>query len=170
VTDKRRVGPDFAAQLAALWSTTFEQAYRDEHSAENIRAYCAANYTVDAARAALTDPSTVCKVAFDQDAAVGFFVLKHQECPVPLAGGSSELKQIYILASEYGSGLGRSLFADAVSCVRNAGRSWIWLSVSDRNRRAQAFYRKLAFEPLGPGPVFEVGSDRLTSTMMARKV
>jgi hypothetical protein len=51
-----------------------------------------------------------------------------------------------------------------------AGGSWIWQSVSDRNRRAQSFYRKLAFEPLGAGPVLDVGSDRLTSTIMARAI
>lgn len=171
MTEIRRVGPDFAPRLEALWTTTFEQAYREEHSAEDIRAYCAANYTVDTAEAALADPNAVCKVAFEDDgAAVGYYLLKHHDCPAPLAGGSSELKQIYILARAYGSGVGRSLFDDAVDCVRDAGRSWMWLSVSDRNLRAQAFYRKLAFERLGPGPVFDVGTDRLTSTMMAREV
>lgn len=167
----RRVGPDFAPQLAALWATTFEQAYREEHSADDIRAYCAANFTVEAANAALSDPDTVCKMAFGHNGAeVGYYLLKHHECPVPLAGGSSELKQIYILAREYGTGVGRSLFDDAVRCVRDGGRSWIWLGVSDRNLRAQAFYRKLSFDPLGSGPVFDVGTDRLTSTLMARKV
>ena len=170
MSEIRRVGPDYAETLAVLCATTFAEAYREEHSAEDIRAYCAANYTADAAAAALADPDTVCKVAFGKDgAAVGYYLLKHHDCPVALAGGSSELKQIYILAREFGSGVGRSLFDDAVDCVRDAGRRWIWLSVSDRNHRAQAFYRKLAFEPVGAGPVLEVGSDRLTSTMMARE-
>ena len=97
-------------------------------------------------------------------------LVKHNECPVPLNGGASELKQIYVLASEYGSGVGKLLFNDALQCMQDAGATWIWLSVSDLNQRAQSFYRKLAFKPLGIGPVFEVGSDRLTSTIMGRKV
>lgn len=166
----RRVDPSFAPDLAELWSTTFEEAYKDEHSAENIRAYCAANYTVDAAEAVLSDPRVFCRVAFRDRTALGFHLVKHHDCPAPLAGGSSELKQLYIRAGEYGSGVGRRLMDDAMGCVRNAGRSWIWLSVSDRNHRARSFYRKLAFKPLGKGPVFEVGTERLTSTIMAREV
>ena len=98
MTEICQVGPEYAPRLAALWTTTFEQAYHEEHSAEDIRAYCTANYTVDAARDALADADVVCKVAFGNEGeAVGYYLLKHHECPVPLAGGSSELKQIYIL-------------------------------------------------------------------------
>lgn len=166
----RPVDVGFSRDLVGLWKKTFEEAYAEDHSAENIRSYCAANYTVDAAQAALTDPKVVCNVAFKGRTPAGFYLVRHHECPVKLGGASSELKQIYILAGEYGSGVGRALMDDAMECVRNADRSWIWLSVSDLNRRAQAFYRKLDFEPLGTGPVFNVGSDRLTSTILAREV
>lgn len=168
--DLRKVEKSFSHDLAELWTVTYEEAYKEEHTAENIHAYCAENYTVDAAMDALTNPDIVCKVAFDNHAPVGFYLIKHSECPVPLDGGSSELKQIYILADQYGSGVGKLLFDDALCCVQEAGRSWIWLSVSDRNLRAQSFYRKLGFSSLGEGPVFEIGSDRLTSTIMAREI
>lgn len=170
MVELRRVDAGFANGLVQLWATTFEQAYDTVHSAENIRAYCATNYTIEAAETHLSDPEVVCTVAFRDRAALGFYLLKHHDAPVPLGGGESELKQIYILAHEYGSGMGDWLLDDAIQCIRNAGRSWIWLSVSDRNVRAQSFYRKRAFEPLGAGPVFEVGSDRLTSTVMGRRV
>ena len=166
----RRVDGGFAQQLVALWARTFEDAYKGVHSDENIRAYCQANYTVEAAETLLSDPRIICAVAFSDRSALGFHLVKHHACPLPLAKDSSELKQIYLLAGAYGSGVGRALFEDAVQCVRDAGRSCVWLSVSDRNRRAQSFYRKLAFKPLAAGPVFEVGSDRLTSTIMAREI
>lgn len=166
----RRVDVGFAHHLVGLWTTTFEVAYKAVHSEENIRAYCESNYTVDAAEAALSDPKVICKVAFREPMALGFYLVKHNECPVSLGGTSSELKQIYVLASEYGSGVGKLLFDDAIQCVQDAGGSWIWLTVSDLNQRAQSFYRKLAFKPLGMGPVIEVGSDRLTSTIMGREI
>lgn len=166
----RRVDPGFSPRLVELWATTFEQAYGEEHSDENIRTYCTVNYTSDAAETVLSDPKVVCKVAFDSRTALGFYLIKHDACPMPLNGGSSELKQIYILASEYGSGVGKLLFEDALDCVRSAERSWIWLSVSDRNLRAQSFYRKQDFISLGKGPVFEVGTDRLSSTIMGREL
>jgi len=166
----RRVDRGFARQLAKLWAVTFQDAYEEVHSTENIRAYCEANYSVDAAENLLSDPSVHCAVAFGDRSALGFHLVKHHGCPLPLIGESSELKQLYVVARAYGSGVGQALFEDAVRSVQRAGGSWIWLSVSDLNYRARAFYRKLSFEPLGKGPIFEVGSDRPTSTIMARKI
>lgn len=165
-----RVDEEFAGHLVELWARSFEEAYKQVHSEESIRAYCEANYTVEAAETLLSDPRVTCAVAFSGPTATGFHLVKHHACPVPLGGASSELKQIYLLAGAYGSGVGRALFDDAVRCVEDASRSWMWLSVSDRNHRARSFYRKLAFKPMGAGPVFEVGSDRLTSTIMVRAI
>jgi len=166
----RRVDVGFAHCLVELWATTFEQAYAGVHSAENIRAYCAANYTVESAETQLSDPKVICTVAFADRTPHGFYLVKHHDCPVPLDGGGSELKQIYLLAGAYGTGVGERLLDDAIQCIRDTGRTWIWLSVSDLNHRARSFYRKQAFKPLGAGPVFEVGFDRLTSTVMGRRV
>jgi len=170
LTELGRVDKCFGPQLAELWRTTFEQAYRAEHHEDDIRAYCESNFSVDAAEAALCDPRIICKVAFRDKTAVGFYLVKHNDCPVPLGGSSSELKQIYVLASDYGSGVGKFMFDDAIQCIQDSGRSWVWLVVSDRNQRAQAFYRKLAFKPLGIGPVIEIGTDPLTSTIMGREI
>ena len=119
----RHVDIGFSHHLVDLWTSTFEEAYKEEHNSDNIRAYCATNYTVDAAKDALSDPKVICKVAFRNHTVAGFYLIKHYECPVPLAGGSSELKQIYILADEYGLGVGNLLFDDAMHCVQDAGRS-----------------------------------------------
>lgn len=166
----RDAGPDFAADLVELWTLTFREAYASAHSDDDIRAYCATNFTRDAARAALSDERTLCRIAVADGAPVGFFIVVHRACPAPLDGTSSELKQIYVRASVYGSGVGRALLGDAIERVRARQRSWIWLAVSDRNARAQAFYRRQSFAPVGAGPVLVVGADRLTSTLMARKL
>jgi len=41
--------------------------------------------------------------------------------------------------------------------LQDAGASWMWLVVSDLNHRAQSFYRKRGFQPLGNGPELIVG-------------
>ena len=161
---------EYADDLAALWALTFKQAYRSVHSEANLQSYCDVNFTLDAARKSLSDPKVQCTVAFREEAAVGYSLLNHRPCPIPVDAESSELKQIYIVESEYGSGLGKYLFDGAVKKARAFGSACIWLSVSDFNHRAPAFYRKLAFNSLGDGPTFEVGSDRLTSTIMARDI
>ncbi|MCH8867486.1 MAG: GNAT family N-acetyltransferase [Proteobacteria bacterium] len=161
------VGTEFSDQLVKLWVDTFKQAYEDVHSPEDIAAYCAANFTAESASDELSSPQTVCCIASVENDPRGFYLVKHHGCPIPVAADASELKQIYVLASEYGNGLGRSLYEHATECIRAAGSGCVWLSVADINLRAQAFYKKLGFDRLGPGPILEVGSERLTSSIMA---
>lgn len=165
-----QVDVGFASELSALWWETFADAYRDEHAPEDIEAYCDANFSVSTAKRMLEDPATVCKVAQENANNVGYYLLIHTDCPVSLGGEASELKQIYLRSAAYGTGLGHRLLSDAAETIEDAGRSWVWLSVSDRNHRARSFYERHDFGPVGAGPVFEVGRDRLTSTMMARRV
>ena len=165
-----RVDLSSARELVALWNLTFRQAYSDVHSAANIEQYCAATFTMPRALATLSDENTVCSFYYRNDKPIGYYVVIHQECPLAQTGKSSELKQIYILADAYGSGVGRALFEDSCEVVRSTNRHSIWLAVSDLNQRARSFYDKAGFQRLGAGPIFEVGTDRLESTIMVRKV
>ncbi len=158
------------AVLAALWVETFRQAYEGVHAVEDIEAYCEANFTLDAAKAALADQGTRCRLAVTNGEPAGLLVVRNAPCPSPVYGSSAELKQIYVLAQAYGSGLGLFLFEDAVSIFRDWERDWMWLCVSDRNHRAQAFYAKHAFARIGTGPTLEVGADHLPSSILARPV
>ena len=155
-----------ADELVCLWTETFVQAYHNIHSPENIHVYCTKNYSAEEANSVLSSDQFDCIMAYRENMSVGYYILKHQECPIRLDGASSELKQIYILASEYGKGLGKMLVEHAFDMTCQANCQWIWLCVSDRNYRAQKFYEKLKFEPVAPGPILEVGTDQLPSTIM----
>jgi len=161
---------DFASTLSQLWKDTFAQAYVDVHTAENIQAYCEDNFSIERAISDLNDDRIICKIAKLDDVAVGFYLLKQHSSPVGLDENATELKQIYILSDHFGKGLGKMLYEDALRAVEQNGSSHIWLCVSDINFRAQSFYNKLAFKALGKGPTFEVGTDKLTSTIMARDI
>lgn len=166
-----KAGAEDASTLQDLWVRTFRQAYANLHSEENIRLYCADNYSIGQTRAALADPATDCVIARQGGAPAGLYVVKHHDCPArKLDGGASELKQIYVLAEYYGAGLGKALFESALDAIRAKGRQWVWLVVSDKNTRAQRFYEKQSFTRVGAGPVLEVGTDRLPSTILAAPV
>ena len=154
-------------ELVRLWIETFIAAYTDVHSPENLQAYCAEHYTPAVAANVLSDEQIVCMIARRQGKPKGLYVLKHHPCPIALEDPASELKQLYILASEYGTGLGRALFDHAAQTARDAAKQWLWLCVSDINYRAQAFYQKVGMEPKGVGPTLYAGTDRLSSTVMA---
>lgn len=159
-----------ADTLADLWASTFRDAYQGLHSPQDINAYCAANYTLAHAESVLTDGKHECVIAYSGDAATGLLVIKWASCPVELDGPSAELKQIYVSASEYGNGLGKMLFEKALSMLADKSIEWLWLTVSDKNPRAKAFYEKNGFAYQGSGPNLHVGKDVLTSSILARRV
>lgn len=159
-----------AAQLTELQALAFKQAYSDGHSPEDIEAYCLAHYTTEFAKIDLASQNTVCCVGLLDSEPTGYYIVKHHAPPVAPDLKSSELKQIYVLSSAYSSGLGRALYEHALATIRSTGNKWVWLCVSDTNNRAKAFYKKLGFTLIGTGPVFEVGKDRLSSSILAHEV
>lgn len=163
----RPIDPQSAKAFADLCARAFWDAYRDVHRREDIEAYCALHYSPERLRRVLADPAKSSCIAVRADRWVGYYLLSSGVCPIALGGVEVELKQIYVLASEYGSGLARTLLDSALQEARAMGAAYVWLVVSDKNRRAQAFYRKLGFVRRGAGDVIEVGEDRLPSSILA---
>lgn len=159
-----------AGILAKLWVDTFTQAYDKIHTPENIQTYCQNNFTTSQAKKYLLDEKTTCVISRRSLQANGFYLIKDLECPIILGESSIELKQIYILSSEYGLGLGKILYEDVIKTIQRRSIKWLWLSVSDINFQAQSFYKKLSFNAIGSGPTFEVGTDKLASTIMAKRL
>lgn len=155
--------------LIQLWVDSFTQAYEGVHSPENIQSYCSFNFSPKSAKKVLTNDRMVCTIATRNNKPIGLSIVHHHNCPIRIQDSSSELKQLYILSSEYGSGLGKSLLEDSFNIVQKAGYNWAWLCVSNLNYRAQNFYGKIGFDSIGGGPILEVGTDRLKSTIMIKQ-
>jgi len=168
--DIRQVGENSATELSELCTASFSDAYQGVNSDADIMAYCKKNYSIATIEANLSNPDVIYMVAYRESKAVGFIMIQNQDCPVALHGNVVELKQVYVLASEFGTGLGKQLLDEVIRCARQLNKNWIWLSVSDLNKRAKSFYDKHGFEPFGAAPVLEVGNDRLPATVMILKV
>ncbi|MEM7018041.1 MAG: GNAT family N-acetyltransferase, partial [Pseudomonadota bacterium] len=131
---------------------------------------CLANYTIKSAEAELSSVETTCCIGLADSEPSGYYIVKTQAPPVTLGFSASELKQIYIVDSAYGNGLGQALYGHALEAIRLSDSEGVWLCVSNINYRAQAFYKKLGFETMGAGPVLEVGQDRLQSSILAHRL
>ncbi|RZV48091.1 MAG: hypothetical protein EX270_13960, partial [Pseudomonadales bacterium] len=105
----RQVNANSAADLSDLCATSFAEAYRGVNSEENIKAYCKKNYSIPTIEANLANPDIIYMMAYNDSKAAGFLMAQNQACPIPLDGKTFELKQIYVLASEFGTGLGKQL-------------------------------------------------------------
>ncbi len=159
-----------AEQLRTFWIKSFKEAYSEVHSASDIQTYCTRNFTEQAAKYALTDEQCMCTFALSNEEPVGLSIIIHKSCPLKPSLLATELKHLYLLSSEYGTGLGKALMDDALNKAAAFGSSHVWLCVSNLNFRAFRFYQKLGFEKIGSGPILEVGMDRLPSSIMIRKI
>jgi len=166
----KKVGIESVELLGELLRSSFVEAYHDVHTKENIDTYFAQYYNNKVLGNTIEDPSYDIFFAHKDSKAVGVLVLHHHHCPLRPALKASELKQLYVLSSEYGTGLGKYLMEQSYKIVSDLNNEWIWLCVSDLNYRAQRFYQKMNFERIGEGPILTVGTDQLTSSVMLRQL
>lgn len=164
------IAEDQAGQLAVLQTRTFREAYADVHASTDLDAYCRTHYTKEKAVAEVTASDAVCRFGMLADQPSGYYIVRHRVSRLAPAPLSSELKQIYVLRSAYGSGLGQALYQDALEAIRSVGHRLVWLCVSDINDRAKSFYEKLGFERVAAGPALSVGKDQLPSSILTREL
>lgn len=160
----------FAEELVQFWKESFLAAYSDIHSPENIQAYFAASYTMDEASKILSSDQYECLIAKRNHSTVGIAIINNRRCPLKEELNAAELKHLYLLPSEYGSGLANQLMEEVFKKVEAAGKSHMWLSVSKLNTRAQRFYKKLRFKLLGDGEDINVGNEVLPSLILIRSL
>lgn len=67
-----------------------------------------------------------------------------------LDAGTAEMKRLYVRAAHRGKGLGRLLAEKAIGIARQAGCQRIVLDTLPKMHEAQALYRELGFQPIGP--------------------
>ena len=166
----KHISKESAELLSQLSIKTFIEAYKDLHLIADLEAYCNENYSIAAMQAVLDQNNTEVVVAFQDSQPAGFYIIKHHQCPYGAAIESTELKQIYVLSSHFGSGLGSQLFNSAVTQAQKNKSQQLWLCVSSTNYRAQAFYNKLGFSKAGDGPQLIVGSEVLTSSILVLNI
>ncbi len=159
---------DFSEALVHFWRESFLAAYGDIHSMENIQTYFSESYTMETANQVLSSKNYLCLKVKRDNKTVGIVVVNHRQCPWKADLIASELKQLYLLPSEYGSGLAQQIMDEVFKRVREEDKEHIWLSVSKLNLRAQRFYEKLGFEYLGDGEDIYVGTEVLPSQIMMK--
>lgn len=158
----RRALPHDAQTLAALSATTYAQTF-NYYPPEDLEHYLSTTYTTENYLAYLADPSTSIWLAEDTDdgTPLGYVMagpagLPHPDC----SDQDGELKRLYVLADQQGSGLGTRLLETALEWLEGEypHRS-LWLGVWSENYGAQRLYSRYGFKRVGDY-YFEVGSTR----------
>jgi ribosomal protein S18 acetylase RimI-like enzyme len=105
-------------------------------------------------------------VASVDGALTGYAQLRLSRSPACVtAARPLELWRFYVARAWHGRGVAQELMAGAVAAARGRGAASLWLGVWERNRRAQAFYKKSGFVDVG-SQTFLVGTDEQTDRVM----
>ena len=78
---------------------------------------------------------------------------------------SMELERIYVLKEFQGLGHGERILNKVKRLAVEAGKSFLWLGVWEKNTRAIKFYEKHGFVKFGTHPYY-IGSDKQTDWLM----
>ncbi len=155
-----------AQVLADLGASTFVETFAADNTPEDMSAYLVQAFTPTRLAEELADPKATFLLASVEGEPAGYAKLYQGETPGCVTGESPmELARLYVVRKWLGVGVGRALMQRCVDEARGSGARVMWLGVWEKNLRAQAFYRKWGFTPVGE-QVFQLGADTQTDWVM----
>ena len=161
--------------LVTLSKRTFFDAFAADTAPTDMELHLANRFTPEKIEQQLTDAQSVFFIAqpttTPDSSAVGYAQLI-RNAPVPNAepaGKAIELSKLYVDQAAIGQGYGARLMQTCIDYATTQQFSTLWLGVWEHNTRAQTFYRRWGFEPVGTQP-FVLGRDVQTDDVLVRAI
>lgn len=156
----RRAGIADANALCRLASLTFPLACTPQTPAEVLEAYVATRLDPATFRRQLGDPACVVLVAEPLPTTAGgdlagyTMLLVGEPGDQDVAGAirlrpTVALERCYVHPDHHGTGVAGLLMERTLAAAAGTGAVGVWLGVSEENDRANAFYARHGFEPVG---------------------
>ena len=160
-----------AQSLAAFGHRVFSDTFAADNDPTQLSRYVDAAYTPAAQAGELADPAITTWLACDaDDRPIGFAQVRRGPAPPSVSGPSPlELWRLYVDGQWHGRGVAGALMQTILDAAALEGAGTLWLGVWERNPRAQAFYRKHGFVPVG-AHVFLFGTEEQIDQIWARAV
>ena len=140
-----------AADLHAV-DSVFRQSFCDTFAHLYAPADLAAflgQFTPEGWAGEFDDPGYHFRVAEIDGEIVGFVKLGPSALPIETTTSAIELRQLYVLKEQHGSGLAAALTDWAIAEARQQGAQELYLTVYTDNHRARRFYERYGFEEVG---------------------
>lgn len=140
------------AAIAALGHSVFASTFGHSMPPHDLEAYLDATYTTEHMLANLQDTSqTVLVATTPRNQLAGFLVIVRGSTDPSIASypDTVELLRFYIDTPFHGSGVAHTLMEKGEAVARGEGFQTMWLGVWEENGRAQNFYRRWGYEPVG---------------------
>jgi ribosomal protein S18 acetylase RimI-like enzyme len=148
----------------------FAATFEADNDPEDLHAYLATAYTPATQAAEISDAAVTTLLAAEGDDWYGFAQVRVTEVPDCVDDPTSiELWRLYVDPAWHGRGVAAALMEAACVDIASRGGRSAWLGVWERNVRAQRFYRKQGFEPVGTH-TFVLGSDEQTDQIWLKRL
>lgn len=169
-THIRRARPSDAETLARLAARTFADTFGADNTPDDVALHLATAYGATQQGAEIDDPEIDVLLAEVEGVLAGFAEVRSGETPGCVDGASPlELWRFYVDAPWHGRGVAHALMDEAERAAQQRGAFELWLSVWERNTRAQGFYSKRGFVQTGT-KAFVVGTDVQTDWGMVKRL
>jgi diamine N-acetyltransferase len=145
----RRAERGDAAAIDTIFRTTFCDTFAHLYSAENLGLFLG-KFARQAWESELNDPAYAFLLAEAEGEPVGYVKLGPLGLPVEADADAIELRQIYVLKGQHGSGVGAALMDWALGEAKARGAGTLYLTVYTDNHRAKRFYERYGFVVVGP--------------------
>lgn len=153
-----------APALAALATNVFRESYGSAIPDDILTTYLARTFTAATFETMICAPNSTLLVAVVNKMIGGYCKLTGAQLPpnmeftapdYPRYSGSHsghsivELGTLYIDRTARGNGMGQALMRAALDWAMAQGYTTMWLCVWQENKKAQTFYERLGFIPIG---------------------
>jgi ribosomal protein S18 acetylase RimI-like enzyme len=144
----RDAGPEDASILVAIGRQSFTETFGHLYTRENLAAFLE-NHSEENWRGELADPRYAVRLGFVDGVNAAYVKLGPPSLPFTPGAASIELRQFYVLKPWQGAGLAPQMMDWVIAEARRRGAGELYLSVFTDNVRAQRFYDRYGFEPVG---------------------
>ena len=159
-----------AALLAKFGRQTFLDAFAGQIAHANLTAFADKRFGTRQQAAELAQPGSVFFIACGDGRTAGYAKLSEGVPPDCIADADAiELERLYLHFEWQGRGIATALLNACIAEARSRARCGLWLDVWEHNVRAQAFYRRHLFDPVGERP-YTVGNETQRHLLMYRKL
>ncbi len=141
-----------AAQLAALGSHLFVQAYGPTHPEPELSAYLARSFDAEKVARDLGSGDVCAHVVEDEShAMIGYAYLRVSTNVTSTVNALRplEIQRFYVDTGWHGLGVAQALMVECVAEAVRRRSDALWLSVWQKAPRPQAFYKRMGFQIVG---------------------
>ncbi|MCI8361119.1 MAG: GNAT family N-acetyltransferase [Clostridiales bacterium] len=162
----KQCGLEALQPLTELSRKTFQETFGAQNTPADMQAYLDNAFHPDKLRAQLLNQNSSFYLLYTGGVPAGYLKLNRGPAQSDINDEAAlEVERIYVARKWQGRGLGRRLMDKAVEIARAEHKTYIWLGVWEKNKKALAFYERQGFIRTG-AHTFSVGDSKQTDYIM----